>query len=799
MFVGDTDFHDNYFEKRLYSWSAPTLLYTVVPQDAAGRVMNTSFGFIDNDFVSYVDGGAKYRHKLWNYNGDWVRTNGWLGYTIFSIDRKRVDPLHELVLLTPIKWVFAPLANLWSGQHLDRWNVAVTTETDKWTVFNSGEDVTIAQQNDVTPNFLCARIPLSADAGLRALRSSQKSELGSYQIMTMTKFKVTDPKDVAMCAIATAYYRAAVPPSDIYVHPIDKSVRRYQMLYRPYEVNARPSMFAWCSPLVDAAYAPDSCLSNDVAFAQDRVIKLDQRDKFIDCGKALRMETIMAEFISHFPKHTLHPLDLDDIYTRQHRPTQRHILDKARNAVGKLKYLVKSFMKRESYSNVKDPRCISTIEPQSKLHWSRYVYALADLLKTDSDKYHWYAFGKTPLEIARAVARLCMRAKSHVGETDCSRMDGRIATMARKLERGLMLHLFPPEYHEEIIKYMESQHHVNCITKFAYFYASWWCRLSGSPETSAFNTILNAFMAYAAGRIQFPNLSPKELWNWLGQYGGDDGVSADIKPEIYASVAETCGQLLTYEKIMRGEQGVNFLSRFYSKDVWTGDVNSMCDLRRQLSKWHVSTHDTKLHAPGDIGLGKATGYILTDPNTPILGRLSLLTLKCFGTGSAVVSNDQGKHMSWWAQFDESVQFPNDVGDWGIDHIKMYFPEFNMDRFNQHMCAIENELAEGNLAGARVKLINLPLCVDTQPPIVKVEAVVNGELFGSEPSVEIPQDEASRLDFKDRSTGQGERCWYCNKTDHSASDCRTIKKKKKNGTWVEKCHSDPREPKGKRKK
>ena len=174
-----------------------------------------------------------------------------------------------------------------------------------------------------------------------------------------------------------------------------------------------------------------------------------------------------------------------------------------------------------------DPRAISQIEGPVKLAYSQFIYALSDALKG----FEWYAFGKTPRKIAERIAQLCFRAESHADNTDYSRQDGRVNEVVRLFERMLMLALFHPSFHVEMLKLMRSQTGLRARTTFGVKYDTGYARASGSPETSAFNTILNAFIAYLAfrmTRVDGRYLKPEEAWARLGIYGGDDSLTTAL-------------------------------------------------------------------------------------------------------------------------------------------------------------------------------------------------------------------------------------------------------------------------------
>ena len=100
----------------------------------------------------------------------------------------------------------------------------------------------------------------------------------------------------------------------------------------------------------------------------------------------------------------------------------------------------------------------------------------------------------------------------------------------------------------------------------------------------------NAFVAFSAITKQSPDKPLKWRWERLGLYGGDDGLTPDVTPEHCSLAAKEIGQDLTTEPVNRGELGIKFLARHYSPYVWNGDANSMCDVKRQLDKFHITVN-----------------------------------------------------------------------------------------------------------------------------------------------------------------------------------------------------------------
>jgi len=384
-------------------------------------------------------------------------------------------------------------------------------------------------------------------------------------------------------------------------------------------------------------------------------------------------------------------------------------------------------MKRECSQNCTDMRNISTINGVDKRDYSTFVYALNDYIK----KFEWYAFGKTPLAQANRVAEIASKAKELIG-TDFSRMDGRIGPVPRHLEHLIMMKLFHVEYHEQLHSLMRSQVNLKGYTKNGVEYMSGDGRLSGSPETSAFNTIVNAFVAYCALRMTRDKttnkfLGTKEAWGKLGIYGGDDGLSADISEKVYTAAAKAVGQVLTCEVTPRGETGVKFLARLYGPEVWHGNNSSMCDLPRTMSKFHTTVHLPESISAEDKLIDKAYALSLSDGNTPLVGNYVKAVLR----HKPRKFKFQNYSRKWMVEQDVDQQYPNEPGDWMEDIARDALPEFSYGQFNDWVngCSTLSDLMQ--CPGFQPAIEAKPLKMLEGAPNI---TMVNGEVIDQLPPV-----------------------------------------------------------------
>jgi len=514
-----------------------------------------------------------------------------------------------------------------------------------------------------------------------------------------------------------AYHRGIAPevkPGEAVVFPVEKSVRNYDFGVVSFNPESKQTLLAFMSPIIHGAFSPLLSASNEEACISGRITNLVHKRGELTLTEFLNR--VMNEFVDLLlpEKHVMEPVDLDEVYERQNRPTQRQILDAS--MPNEPERIIKSFIKKEAYQEPKEPRPISTINGVDKRDYSSYIYPLADHIKS----MDWYAFGKTPVNIANRITEVLSEASSAVN-TDFSRFDGRVSELLRDLERRVLIAAFRSCYAHVISELHSSQFNQPAIGTLGTRYNTGYARASGSPETAAFNSIANAFVAYLTFRMTRLNggfITPSEAWKRLGLYGGDDGLTADVDPATYSKASSLLGLKLDVELINRGCEGISFLSRMYGPHVWYGDANSCSDLPRQLSKIHTTVQLPPNVSSLDKLLEKARAFYLTDANTPILGEFVSRIISLHG--KCIEMQDSTARMrSWNSLFPKDVQYPNIDHDWMEAYAERALGKFGFDF----------ELFRSWLSSVKrlEDFLSPPLCAEPKEPEVKVPMVVDEDV------------------------------------------------------------------------
>jgi len=773
----------------------PVLIYTFQPEVVARVASNHSFTFNKlNQVLYYVVGGGTYIHQVWNYSVDhlsvsWYFLGVCFKYVSYLVDRRSTSDDHQLILLSPTGLWRGPMATIpywWlqSGK-LDRLSVATNDGFLRMQV-NTPKGMFISTGK--CEQFSSSLVPITVDETIATIARTSKYDLTMPQVLAFTD------GDRVKAAPLLEYHLIATPhPKPSIVFPVETGVRRYQFDPFRYEPGAKPSLVAFMSPLVHGAFAPDRTVANEEQCVTGRVENVRPPELPIKDFLA----RVMLEFSQHLVPyvHILDPLDIDDVLDRQNRPSQRRILANAETVLPIR--VIKMFMKAEAYDNVKDPRAISQINGPDKRDYSRYLYAFTDILKAQP----WYAFSKPPVDIARRVAEVLNGAQIATN-TDFSRFDGHGSNVMRELEKMILLRAFRPQYHDELMQLHKSQYGMVAYATFGTVYHQGFSRGSGSPETSAFNSLMNAFVAYLClrmSKIDGVHYTPSRAWKCLGVYGGDDGLTADVDPKTYERAARMVGQELTISLVRCGSLGIKFLARVYSPNVWFGDINSCCDLPRQLSKLHTTVAMHPTITPSMKLLEKVRSFSLTDYNTPIIGEICWSVVKAHGS-DIKFNPDLQPMASWLSNIPLDAQYPNELGDWLDDYCESALPEFDVARFREWL--VNCRTVEDHLTP--------PLCQEPVLAKPKVPAVVDGDVHPlgipllpmpprEDPSITIARAKSEhKKEVKDVPKDDRAAPSKKQRDDHATRLAKfeaTKARKKALGTWTE---APPKRKEGARK-
>jgi hypothetical protein len=393
------------------------------------------------------------------------------------------------------------------------------------------------------------------------------------------------------------------------------------------------SMTPVCPPLVDLPNAvPVSSPNQDAATIEYR----------IDAPKnsAVPPESYFqfaADFISIFPEMT--PLPLDELAEHFKKPKQLLALDRyCHSDISKVQTRLSSFMKAESYPKFRDARNITNVNDEFKIGYSQFTVPIGRFLKTK----RWYAFGHTPEVVASRVHDL---AKNYgfFQATDFSSYDATHSAFFVWFEQCILERC----YGTEAASLSLEQYHNVCYTKHGIPYNVENTRITGSPDTSIFNTIDNAFVAYVCYRLM--DMDHDQALDHLGLYGGDDGLSCYTDEKLpYSSVCASLG--LTYtEDLSATTAETVYLGRTYPNP--RDSPGSYMSPERFLPKFHLAAVRGKREASVAL-LCKCQSVVDSEPEFCMFAQEARAWLSTATVRQSDVDRYKAENWGWWANYDD---------------------------------------------------------------------------------------------------------------------------------------------------
>jgi hypothetical protein len=419
------------------------------------------------------------------------------------------------------------------------------------------------------------------------------------------------------------------------------------------------------------------------------------------------------------------PYDLDVIWERQPRRTQRHLFEEACDLGEHDRRGPTAFIKKEPYGKVTHPRLITIAPTKNKIKYLRFVHAIVD---TVFKKCKWYASGMVPREIAERVAWVCEHSASHVNLSDYSRFDGHVSPIIRLLQRTIYLQVLRPEYRNDMDELFR-QSLSNRVTLWStgpgttpIAYDPGYSQLSGFADTSVNGSMASAFISFVAYRLMGRGV--EESYKSLGIFLGDDGLTSDLPPPLYARAAKMVGQKLDHSIVRRGDRGVTFLARYYSANVWYGELDSCCDVRRQAMKFHTTPAAFNDLEPAVKLREKAISFYLTDRNTPIIGEFVTRVIELSGLTEEDIKTESETAnglRTWASRASFDSQYPNVNSDgWMEYEVELAMPDFHLESFRAHL----------QWARSVGDLLNFRNFGDPTPRLPPWDSVVDGEVVGN---------------------------------------------------------------------
>lgn len=678
VYVEDEDYHIDMpsFLRDIASQKCHgVILYTFTPEHLAKTRDEYSYHYVgDGLWKLSTCGGTTYTKSLWNWNtSDLIVVDDIAVQHVYTLDRKVIGTDRSLILIAPCgtnpgsSWTqnLGPMEILASpaGAHTIH-RFEYFKDGKAWTSIASSEHPLESHT-----------MPLKAlyDVADRATRSSKtKIAITPSSIAnTLERFGCTADEASAAASFLSLCLNAGwtlglMKDHGYYIAVYEEKPHSYYL--GPIPQDQKPSVHAVDAPILDRAAGPARGPEADLAFHKERV--LDQTNNVTPPVKYVKFKNA---FISHLGLHEqLTPYTFEEVFDKQAKPTQ-----KAKNT----EYGVwdtksgqwSAFMKAESYvGKIAPPRQIASPASSHRVEYSKYTYPLYEHLK----KFRWFGFSKTPTELADAVHTALAHADTVI-PTDYSKWDGRHSRWLAWFELEILQRAFPQAEHKRIYSLWKHNYNLTMSTANVKGLTTQWHRPSGSPDTSVFNTLDNAFLAFCVIALEH---GVDTAFERLGIYGGDDGLTPGVTEKMYYQVAKDFGLVLKAETL-KTTGLVPFLGRYFVNPKFSTD--SVIDLKRCLSKLHLTTD--AIATKEEVYARKSLAFKWTDPKVPILRAF----IQAYAPDeTATLRADEG----WWAHAAQTsgAGFPCAMSDLEL----MDFACQNLGIEAELVAAIEKALING---------------------------------------------------------------------------------------------------------
>lgn len=595
----DVDFHVDDMNHWL-SYGLPVVMYTFVPVTAGGPIPDANFSLEDNNVIFKVNGGATYRHQIWNYNHDYITVDTLFGVFVYAIDQMVTsDPTRRVIQLAPQAWVpfpfsvFVPRNPLQRQQYsFGNWNVVKHLDV-------GGEGFVSMSRRGAG---YCVTLKESLLEAIKVRHGYSKTNRNMSDIERfLLNGGVKDPPIAASYVFDYLESNVVLPKMTTTINCGE--IAHYQAL-RPLVSEVGKDYARVVGPIIfNTSVFPAVSLNNDVACVAGRIN--NTRNNVVPPAIFNKYANEFIELVSDCGVGT--PLSISEVMAHQDKARQK-LRSEKQSMWSKGKLFIKSFQKKESYQKVQDPRNISTCPTDHTLRLSRYTLAIKQQRLCDID---WFIPGSTPSEIITSIRKLCADYERIIN-CDFSRLDGTISRWLReRIMHAVLLRFFGDD--QELLSLLTNERNASGVTAQGVRYNSGEGQKSGSPLTTVGNTLVTAFFFFAT--LREDGYDPTEAFDNIGLMYGDDAVNGRISKSSAEKVASCLGLSIKIEAVLRG-QPLTYLGRTFI-DPWSTDT-SMQDIKRTLSKIHTSVTNSSEVSSKTALLWKCMSYLITDAKTPIL-------------------------------------------------------------------------------------------------------------------------------------------------------------------------------------
>lgn len=614
--------------------------FCLQPEGLAGKGPNSSWAFEDPEtVVEEVQGGAVYRHKVWDWRKDvMVFGKGWRTYLYDVVPFRIAEDRYVVVLLVAntislpmwlAKWLIPDM----ESHRLKRMQV------EKQGEYLLGSFGTATEQRIqlrhaarvgntsvvMKPDTFCA-------LSIAAKIPNTDKKVPKTELLPAEACRVMKHMGETM-----AGHEGHVLSDYFTHHYLPSQLVNYQAVAGMAWEEGKTTAAMAAVPLVGHGAAPTSSSNNEARAIEKRVVEIANSKTF---------DSDMVRYGEEFAVHIVPvahkgvPWDMEELRAKQNRPAQvTRRLQEERHVPTEGRLRTQSFQKNEVYAKVGDPRIINQVPTCHTNDLCAFSGAIKEHLKKGPAK-RMYMVGKNPAAIGRALQGL-HKSQGKLAGGDYSRMDGRTSVCCRRyVLKPVYMRYFGEEYHSRLSELLDKEERASTKTKrFGHKAVLRGANISGSGVTTDLNTLDAAFMEYVARRRG--GEGPEEAFRHLGCYFGDDSLVAEGVFEQVRKVADGAGMVLTKEEEPEGALPGRavFLSRVYV-DL-SSTIASHPDTHRALRKLCMVScgpAETKSQRVARLAL-KVEGILAADPQVPVLADYARALERVYELKSASVARD----------------------------------------------------------------------------------------------------------------------------------------------------------------
>lgn len=589
----------------------PVLAYSFVPTAVAGKTENGVYKTNSrNNIEMLIDGGANYEHPLWDYDGDHLVVHSLYYSVVYLLEQLHITSDRRVIFFNPIRTIYAPANWIIKGKGLKRRQLVsngvalsqyLTHEKDGSTsaMFSFAKVDTFDAVN-LRSNVLAASV-------IRA-REAKTPHISDIERIFNT-YEIPDP--VFSAALFLDMFKTSpeifnVKTSNVSPCVVQRDAHTYQAVGPLVTEDGTASMRAIWPGYCRNTFSPAKSYNNDKACIEGRILEPRNREPTLPPIIQQYIEEFLVRLVPDRLAGSLSPSDYDQMEEQFDRPTQRALLERAKDFMFG-KNVIRSFQKAEAYPKITHPRNITTCSMAHNFVMGQFG---VPFVKKVMKECHWYAFGNHPTIISQRLQEKARKATYSVN-TDANKLDGSVYFFFRDLVVAAVKRAYAPTYRAEIHRAELKERNLKGKTSHGVSYDAKCTVLSGSSWTSVFGTLTNGFINYVALRNYH---DADQAWKHMGIYGGDDGITFDLPANAVKKTAAMFGMAFDAEAVPVS-MPVKFLGRIYPDLLTT--TASICDVARQARKLHLTA--TNDFIPTHLALyRKAQGYRVTDSDTPFI-------------------------------------------------------------------------------------------------------------------------------------------------------------------------------------